>query len=53
MWWVITVEMVLFAVAAVAFGLLLHRTSFGRATYAIGNNPTVRRCSRACRVAAP
>ncbi len=39
-WWVITFEMVLFAVAALVFGLLLHRTGFGRAVYAIGNNPT-------------
>ena len=38
--WVITVEMVLFVVFAVAYGLLLHGTSFGRAVYAIGNNPT-------------
>ena len=38
--WVITVEMVLFALVALAFGVLLHKTSFGRAVYAIGNNPT-------------
>lgn len=38
--WVITVEMVLFAVAAAGFAVLLHRTAFGRAVYAIGNNPT-------------
>lgn len=38
--WVITVEMVIFALTALAFGVLLHRTSFGRAVYAIGNNPT-------------
>jgi len=37
---VITVEMVLFALAAIGFGVLLHRTSFGRAVQAIGNNPT-------------
>ncbi len=30
----------LFAVAAVVFGVLLHRTNFGRSVYAIGNNPT-------------
>ena len=30
----------LFAVLAVVFGVLLHRTSFGRTVYAIGNNPT-------------
>ncbi|MEN0088198.1 MAG: ABC transporter permease [Pseudomonadota bacterium] len=39
-WWVITVEMVIFAVAALVFYVLLHRTSFGRSVYAIGNNPT-------------
>lgn len=39
-WWVITFEMVLFLIVAVIFGLLLHRTGFGRAVYAIGNNPT-------------
>ena len=39
-WWVVTVEMVIFALAALAFGILLHRTTFGRAVYAIGNNPT-------------
>jgi rhamnose transport system permease protein len=37
--WVISFELVLFAVCAVIFTLLLHRTPFGRATYAIGNNP--------------
>ena len=39
-WWVFTVELAIFAVLAVAFGVLLHRTNFGRAVYAIGNNPT-------------
>ncbi len=39
-WWVFSFELVLFAVCAVAFWLLLHRTSFGRTVYAIGNNPT-------------
>jgi len=38
-WWVFTFEMVLFTVAAVGFGILLHKTNFGRAVYAIGNNP--------------
>jgi rhamnose transport system permease protein len=38
--WVISVELVLFAIAALAFYILLHRTSFGRTVYAIGNNPT-------------
>jgi rhamnose transport system permease protein len=37
--WVISFELVLFAVIAVAFGILLHLTSFGRMVYAIGNNP--------------
>jgi len=39
-WWVITFEMVLFAALALLFYVLLHRTSFGRAAFAIGNNPT-------------
>lgn len=39
-WWVITFEMVLFAILALMFYLLLHRTSFGRSVVAIGNNPT-------------
>lgn len=38
--WVITFEMVLFCVIAVVYGVLLHKTNFGRAVYAIGNNPT-------------
>jgi rhamnose transport system permease protein len=38
--WVISFELALFAVLAVGYGVLLHRTSFGRAVYAIGNNPT-------------
>ena len=38
-WWVISFELVSFAVLAVAFGVLLHLTNFGRAIYAIGNNP--------------
>lgn len=38
--WVISVELVIFTVAAIAFFVLLHRTSFGRTVYAIGNNPT-------------
>jgi rhamnose transport system permease protein len=38
-WWVISFELVAFAVLAVAFGVLLHLTNFGRAIYAIGNNP--------------
>jgi rhamnose transport system permease protein len=39
-WWVITVEMVIFASCALAFWVLLHRTRFGRQIYAVGNNPT-------------
>lgn len=38
--WVITVEMVMFVIAATVFAVLLHRTAFGRAVYATGNNPT-------------
>lgn len=38
--WVFTVEMVLFVVFACVFGFLLHKSSFGRQVYAIGNNPT-------------
>ncbi|MEM8541692.1 MAG: ABC transporter permease [Pseudomonadota bacterium] len=38
-WWVITFEMVLFAVFALIYGIVLHKTNFGRMVYAIGNNP--------------
>ncbi len=38
--WVISFELVLFAVAAVFFHVLLHRTNFGRSVFVIGNNPT-------------
>ncbi|PFG64335.1 monosaccharide ABC transporter membrane protein, CUT2 family [Thioclava sp. ES.031] len=38
--WVISFEFALFAVLAVIFGILLHKTNFGRAVYAVGNNPT-------------
>lgn len=38
-WWVITFELTLFAVLAIIFGIVLHKTNFGRAVYAIGNNP--------------
>ena len=38
-WWVVTFELVLFAVFAVIFAIILHATSFGRSVYAIGNNP--------------
>ena len=39
-WWVFSFELVLFAVVAVVYWALLHRTNFGRTVYAIGNNPT-------------
>lgn len=39
-YWVISFEFVLFAVLAVIYYVLLHKTNFGRAVYAIGNNPT-------------
>jgi rhamnose transport system permease protein len=39
-YWVFTVEMLLFVIIAVIYGVLLHKTNFGRAVYAIGNNPT-------------
>ncbi|WP_195818583.1 ABC transporter permease [Roseobacter sp. MH60115] len=39
-WWVISFEFVLFAIIALLYGVLLHKTNFGRAVYAIGNNPT-------------
>lgn len=38
--WVISFELVLFAILAVTYGVLLHKTNFGRAVYAIGNNAT-------------
>ncbi|MEO4000367.1 ABC transporter permease [Mesorhizobium sp. CAU 1732] len=38
-WWVISFEIVLFVLMAVVFWFLLHRTSFGRTVFAIGNNP--------------
>jgi rhamnose transport system permease protein len=36
---------IVFAVCAVGFGLLLHKTSFGRRLYAMGNNATAARYS--------
>jgi len=39
-YWVFTVEMLIFVIIAVIYGILLHKTNFGRAVYAIGNNPT-------------
>ena len=44
-WWVISFELVLFLVAAVVYGFLLHRTSFGRRVFAIGNNQIAARFS--------
>lgn len=38
--WVFSFEFVLFALLAAIYGILLHRTNFGRAVYAIGNNAT-------------
>jgi len=38
-WWVISFELVLFALVALIYGIILHKTNFGRAVYAIGNNP--------------
>ena len=38
--WVISFEFVLFLLTAIIFGLLLHKTQFGRTVYAIGNNQT-------------
>lgn len=38
--WVISFEFVLFAIIALIYGIVLHKTNFGRAVYAIGNNPT-------------
>ena len=39
-WWVISFEFVLFSILAILYGIILHMTNFGRAVYAIGNNPT-------------
>ena len=44
-WWVFSFELVLFVVAALAYGFLLHRTSFGRRVFAIGNNQIAARFS--------
>ena len=38
--WVFTFEMVLFAIFAAIFAIVLHKTNFGRQIYVIGNNPT-------------
>ncbi|MDI7863369.1 ABC transporter permease [Rhizobiaceae bacterium n13] len=39
-WWVFSFEFVFFAALAVVYGILLHKTNFGRSVYAIGNNAT-------------
>ncbi|VAW11971.1 Predicted L-rhamnose ABC transporter, transmembrane component 1 [hydrothermal vent metagenome] len=44
-WWVISFELVLFALAAVIYYVVLHRTSFGRQVFVIGNNPVAARFS--------
>lgn len=43
--WVFSFEFVLFIFAALFFSILLHRTSFGRRIYAIGNNEFAARFS--------
>ena len=37
-WWVVSFEFVLFLAMAVVYFVLLHRTSFGRRIFTIGNN---------------
>jgi rhamnose transport system permease protein len=44
-WWAISFELVLFLAAALVYWALLHRTSFGRRIFAIGNNPVAARFS--------
>ncbi|WP_230353257.1 ABC transporter permease [Lelliottia sp. WAP21] len=39
-WGALSFEFALFIVLAAVFAFVLHRTNFGRRTYAIGNNPT-------------
>ncbi|HBT02296.1 MAG TPA: branched-chain amino acid ABC transporter permease, partial [Citreicella sp.] len=43
--WVISFELVLFALFALIYGIVLHRTNFGRHVVTIGNNPTAARFS--------
>ena len=38
-WWVFSFELALFLFAAMVYWFVLHRTSFGRRVFAIGNNP--------------
>ncbi len=40
LWGALSFEFALFILLAIAFTFLLHKTNFGRRTYAIGNNPT-------------
>jgi rhamnose transport system permease protein len=42
---VVSFELALFVVAAIVFGFVLHYTSFGRRTFAIGANPVAARYS--------
>ena len=44
-WWVISFELALFLAAAAVYAFLLHRTSFGRRVFAIGNNQVAARFS--------
>ncbi len=44
-WWVISFEFTFFLFCAVLFYFLLHRTTFGRQIFVIGNNPTTARFS--------
>ncbi|WP_439630038.1 ABC transporter permease [Shinella sp.] len=39
-WWVFSFEFCLFVAFAIVYGVVLHKTNFGRAVYAIGNNQT-------------
>jgi len=41
----VPIQLVIFLVLAVIFGLVLHRTTFGRSLYAIGQNEEACRCS--------
>lgn len=43
--WVISFELTLFAIFALIYGIVLHKTNFGRHVYTIGNNPTAARFS--------
>ena len=43
--WVFSFEFILFLAVALVFGILLHRTNFGRHVYVIGNNPLAARFS--------